>query len=483
MVEHGTLANHCRDMRRHYHLTPADRVLQFASLSFDPSLEQILTALMAGARLVLREGDALAAADFHRMVVERELSVVNIPPAYWHSWAQWAAESATEDEPTPHLRLVIVGGDAMSAETLSLWRRTPMRGARLLNAYGPTETTITATTFEVPQEGETAGLSRLPIGRPLANRKAYLLDANQQPVPVGVAGELYLGGAGLARGYLNRPELTAERFIGLRIGTLGLRIEEHSTGNGTQGGESAIRNPQSAIRVYKTGDLARYLPDGCIEFLGRRDHQVKIRGFRVELGEIEAALKLSPGVRTAAVQARTTPGDGNKRLVAFIAPDPLKDFDVAELRAFLKSKLPDYMTPSLFITLDELPMTPGGKIDRRALDLMEIAPQADMERYVAPRNSIEEEIAGIWGAVLGLQRVGVTDNFFELGGHSLLATQVIARVRDAFSTELPLRALFEAPTVEGMALLITERQAEAVDSATLERLLAEIEALSEEKSA
>lgn len=344
----------------------------------------------------------------------------------------------------------------MSAETLSIWRRTPMRGARLLNAYGPTETTITATTFEVPQEGETAGLSRLPIGRPLANRRAYLLDANQQPVPIGVAGELYLGGAGLARGYLNRPELTAERFVELEIA----------------GG-----------RVYRTGDLARYLPDGRIEFLGRRDHQVKIRGFRVELGEIEAALKLSPGVRAAAVQARTTPGDGNKRLVAFVAPDPAANFDAADVRAFLKSKLPDYMTPSLFITLEELPLTPGGKIDRRALDSMEIAPQADMERYVAPRNSVEEEIAGIWGAVLGLQRVGVTDNFFELGGHSLLATQVIARARDAFSTELPLRALFEAPTVEGMALLITERQADAVDSATLERLLAEIEALPEVESA
>lgn len=449
MVEHGRLANHCRDMRRHYRLTPADRVLQFASLSFDPSLEQILTALMAGARLVLREGDARPAADFHRMVAEQELSVVNIPPAYWHSWAQWAAEVGQEAGPTPHLRLVIVGGDAMSPETLSLWRGFQMNGARLLNAYGPTETTITATTFEVTQEVETVGLKPLPIGRPLANRKAYLLDANQQPVPIGVAGELYLGGAGLARGYLNQPELTAERFVELEIA----------------GG-----------RVYRTGDLARYLPDGCIEFLGRRDHQVKIRGFRVELGEIEAALSRVPGVRAAAAQARTSPGDGNKRLVAFIAPDSTGEFDAAEARAFLKSQLPDYMTPSLFITLDELPMTPGGKIDRRALDLMRVAPPR-VERYVAPRNSIEEEIAGVWGAALGLERVGVTDNFFELGGHSLLATQVIARVRDAFSTELPLRALFEAPTVEGMALLITQRQAEAVDSATLERLLAEIEAL------
>ena len=282
----------------------------------------------------------------------------------------------------------------------------------LYNQYGPTESHV-VTVFSLSElPGKWPALP--PIGRPIANTKIYLLDPYLQPVPVGVPGELHIGGDGLARGYHNRPELTAERFI---------------------------PNPFSeepGARIYKTGDLARYLPDGNIEFLGRIDHQVKIRGFRIELGEIEAVLGQHPAVTETVVLAREDK-QGNKRLVAYIVRYQGSTISTSELRNFLRQKLPDYMIPSAFVMLDSLPLTPNGKIDRKAL------PEPDSERpdledsYIAPRSPIEKVLAGIWCEVLGLNQVGVHDNFFELGGHSLLATQVISRLRNVFEVEIPLR--------------------------------------------
>jgi acyl carrier protein len=308
---------------------------------------------------------------------------------------------------------------------------------QVFNLYGPSEDT-TYSTFALVQRGASTPPA---IGRPVANTQIYLLDVQHQPVPVGVPGELYIGGNGLARGYFNRPELSAEKFI---------------------------PNPFSdkrGARLYATGDLARYLPDGNIEFLGRLDHQVKIRGFRIELGEIEAVLSQHPAVRETVVLARQDiPGD--KRLVAYVVLNQARqnggtetgENRPKELRNFLRGKLPDYMVPAAFVLLDALPLTPNGKVDRRALPRLEAAHGESETPFVAPRNPTEQALAAIWARVLGRERVGIHHNFFDLGGHSLLATEAIAAIRDACRVEVPLRHLFENPTIAGLAEAIEQAQ-------------------------
>jgi amino acid adenylation domain-containing protein len=453
MVTQQTLADHIRDAQRHYLIEASDRVLQFAAFTFDPSLEQTFTALTCGASLHLREGEALTAAEFNQQVAECGLTVMNIPPAYWQQWVQEWKQNERLAVPE-QLRLVIVGGDALKPETLREWQQTPLSRARLLNAYGPTETTVTATTFEVPPDFNIAAHYHTPIGRPLPNRRLYVLDRQLQPVPVGVPGELYIGGAGVARGYLNRPELTAEKFIEWAVGS----------GHGQ--------------RLYRTGDLVRWLADGNIEFLGRVDFQVKLRGFRIEPGEIEAALSAHPSVREAVVQAREAKS-GGKQLVAYVTTPQDSALTPAELSGFLKARLPDYMVPAAFVMLEAMPLTSGGKIDRRALPAPEAA--AVSPDYVAPRTPLEEEIARIWRRVLQTERVGIQDNFFEIGGHSLLATQIISQLREQFCVELPLRRLFEAPTIEGTARLIAAQQAAHASEDEMAALLAELESMSEEE--
>jgi acyl carrier protein len=297
-------------------------------------------------------------------------------------------------------------------------------GRRFFNLYGPTEATIWTTIAEC-----TDGSQRPPIGRPIANMQVYLLDRHLQPVPPGVPGELYIGGEGLARGYLNRPELTAERFI------------PHPF------------SQEPGARLYQTGDLARYRPDGMIEFLGRLDHQVKIRGYRVEPGEIEAVLTQHPAVQEAVVMARAdAPGDN--RLTAYVVAKRQPGPSSSDLRRFLQAKLPEYMLPAAFVPLDALPLTPNGKVDRRALPAPDRTRTTLEGACVAPRTPVEEGLAEIWGQVLGVEQVGIHDNFFELGGHSLLATQVIARLQAAFQVEVPLRRLLEAPTVADLATYV-----------------------------
>ncbi|MEN8218026.1 MAG: amino acid adenylation domain-containing protein [Pseudomonadota bacterium] len=404
MILHHSIADHCRVVQSYYQLVSSDRVLQFSSLNFDASLEQIFSTLITGARLILRGSQIWTIAEFSHQIVKNGITVVNIPPAYWQQWL-----NLPEFVLNNSLKLIIVGGDVMLPE----W--PPMNSIRLINAYGPTEATITTTTFEITSQfdGKT---HPIPIGRPLANKTVYILDTYNNPVPIGVRGELHIGGASLARGYLNRPELTAEKFI---------------------------KNPFSeGSRLYKTGDLARYLPDGNIEYLGRIDNQVKIRGFRIELGEIEAVLVQHPAVRENAVIVH------EKRLVAFFVPHQ-GQLNNNELRGFLKDRLPDYMIPSAFVPMEELPLTPNGKIDRHAL--LNQGYQLSENPFVAPRTPEEELLAGIWSSVLGVEKVGIHDNFFELGGHSLLATQIVSRLRDSFSVELPLRHLFESPTIAGLS--------------------------------
>ena len=295
---------------------------------------------------------------------------------------------------------------------------------KILNLYGPTETTVTSTTAKLLPK------KKVTIGYPLANTTCYILDSLLQPVPIGVRGELCIGGTGLARGYLNRPELTAEKFIPDPF------------------------SDDPAARLYKTGDLARFLSDGSIEFLGRIDHQVKIRGFRIELGEVGSVLHQHPAVKDVVVIAgEDTAGD--KRLEAYYVGVARKgDLKSEELREFLQQKLPDYMVPSVFVKLEQLPLDPNGKVDRQALPAPDKTGFDVQSSFVAPRTLAEEILAGIWCDVLGIERVGVYDNFFDLGGHSLLATRIVSRIRKEFQVEVPLRDLFENPTVKGLSQLI-----------------------------
>ena len=424
LVEHGALVQHCEECREFYGLTSEDRVLQFASLSFDAATEQILPPLLSGARVVLPEETVLTPRAFQQQLGELGLTVIDLPPSYAHQLAEgWV--NSVERVSTHQLRLVIIGGEAISAQTLKLWQQTPLNGVRLLNAYGPTETVITATSFEIPGHDPGQSLEKIPIGRPRGRRKIYLLDPWNRPVPVGVASELCIGGTLLARGYHNRPELTAEKFIADPFaGTVGARL-------------------------YRTGDLARYLPDGNIEFLGRLDHQVKIRSFRVELGEIEEVLNKHPGVQTSVVVAREdTPGDN--RLVAYVVSRN-GAISSSELGECLRRKLPGYMVPAAFIPLETLPLTPNGKVDRKALPKLGFEAGVDKSKFLAPSTATQIVLAKIWCEVLGLKQVGIQDNFFELGGHSLLAVSLSFRITSLLRVEVPLRWLLDLPTIEELA--------------------------------
>jgi hypothetical protein len=294
------------------------------------------------------------------------------------------------------------------------------KGEGLWNLWGPTETTIWSALFAVESAREP-----VPIGRPISNTELYVLDRHLRPTPLGVAGELHVGGDGLTRGYLNRRSLTAEKIV---------------------------PNPFSGrgVRLYRTGDLARYLPDGNLEFLGRIDHQVKVRGFRIELGEIETALNRHAGVAQSVVTVREDqPGD--RRLVAYVVGREGALPAASELRAKLSSALPDYMVPAAFVELERIPLTPNGKVDRRSLPAPGSERSEPEQEYVAPRTPTEEVLAGIWAEVLGLEKVGVHDDFFKIGGHSLLGTRLLGRVREAFAVDLQLHAVFEKPTVESLA--------------------------------
>jgi amino acid adenylation domain-containing protein len=430
LVSHGSIVNHCRDIARYYELVASDRILQFASLSFDLSLEQILPTLLVGATLVLQAPKVWPIAEFNHVLAKSGLTVLNLPTAYWQELTrEWA--DLPEVVPNHRPRLVIVGGDVMSPEALGRWQRTPLRAVRLINAYGPTEATITASAFEItPQLGPAKTFQNVPIGRPLTNREIYILDRYGNPVPIGVAGELYIGG-GLARGYLNRPELTAEKFIP----------------NWFSG--------ESGARLYKSGDLARYQADGNIEYLGRVDHQVKIRGFRVELEEIEAVLRAHPAVGEAVLVALEDPA-GERRLVAYLVAEREHPATTKDLRIYLKGKVPEYMVPADFVTLDALPMMPNGKVDRRALPAPDRTRPDSDKAFVAPRDALELQLTQLWEEVLGIRPVGIRDNFFELGGHSLAAVRLFALIERRLGKKLPLATVFQGATIEHLADILRD---------------------------
>ena len=437
-VAHRSIADHCLNIQGHYELTSRDNVLQFASLSFDLSLEQILPTLIAGATLVMMSTDIVDTAEIQNRIAKYKVTVVNIPTGYWQELTrEWADNTVLVPNIQP--RLFIVGGDELVPEFLDLWRRTPMNSVPLINAYGPTETTITATACAVAaRPPDRRAPRRIPIGRPLENRETYILNQRGNPVPVGVPGELYIGGTTVARGYLNRADLTAETFV---------------------------PNPfsgESGARLYRTGDRARYLADGNIEFLGRIDHQVKIRGYRVELGEIEAAVRQHPAVRETIVLALGNDA-GDKQLVVYLVAQPETSPTTAELRSFLKEKLPDYMIPAVFVPLQALPLLPNGKVDRGALPEPGQTRTEPGNGFVAPRNALELRLSTLWEEVLGIRPIGVTDNFFELGGHSLAAVRLFALIEKRFGKKVPLATVFQGPTVEHLAKVL-QRAAPAPSS-------------------
>ncbi|HEU4507795.1 MAG TPA: amino acid adenylation domain-containing protein [Pyrinomonadaceae bacterium] len=428
-VEHRSLVNQVTFVQAEFGLTPGDRMLQFASLSFDMSAEEIFPTLTTGATLVLRANEVLpTAATFLRTCGEQGITVLDLPTAYWN---ELALTASTDDwEAADPLRLVVLGGERAHPEAVRQFSARVGPKVVLKNGYGPTETTILATSATlVPREEGEPEHWEAPIGRPINNTTAYVLDQQLQLVPIGVAGELYLGGTGVARGYMNRPDLTAERF-----------------------GPDAYSGVPGA-RLYRTGDLARYRSDGQLEFLGRTDHQVKLRGYRIELEEIEAVLRGHDNVREAVVIA----SDNGRGLVAYVVRSNTAT-DVTDLRSYLRGKLPDYMVPAAIVLLESMPMTASGKVDRKALPLPESGTDP-----ILPRDVLELELTRIWEDVLGRSPIGPKDNFFDLGGHSLLAVRLIDQIERLVEQKIPLSILFHGATVEQLAATLRQRGEKAIE--------------------
>ncbi|HEY8414048.1 MAG TPA: amino acid adenylation domain-containing protein, partial [Pyrinomonadaceae bacterium] len=445
-VGHQGLVNYTEFILRRLHV---DEPLHFATVSTitaDLGNTCIFPALVSGGCLHLISYDvAMERMLFSEYVARHPIDVLKIVPS--HLNALLAAEADGDILPK---RYLILGGEALSWELVDrIYQTNPT--CELINHYGPTETTVGSLTFTVKPHDISSHSLTVPIGQPIANTRVYILDRHLNLMPTGVPGELFIGGAGLGWGYLNQPMETAARFVPDPF------------------------SDEPGARLYRTGDMARHVADGNVEFLGRMDHQVKVRGFRVELGEIEVVLLKHREIRQAVVitEAGTTE---NQRLLAYVVTSGSKPPSIDELRNFAGQHLPDYMIPSTFVFLKTLPLTANGKIDRAALPAPDEA-RPDLERlFVGPRNAVEKELADIWAELLKLDQVGVHDNFFELGGHSLLATQVVSRIRKALNCELPLRSLFESPTIAQLAENI-----EGSTASDTERLLAEIENLSDEE--
>lgn len=434
MIEHRSLINAYQAWEDAYQLkSQATTHLQMANFAFDVFTGDLVRALCSGGKLVLCPKETLLDPKaLYALMQQQQVDCAEFVPAVLRNLIEYLEQT---QQTLDFLNLLICGSDRWSVKEYQTFKQFCGVQTRLINSFGLTEATIDSSWFgdsdiTLPSE------QLVPIGKPFANTQLYILDAHLNPVPVGVKGELYIGGRGLARGYLNRPELSAERFI-------------HD-----------LFSNKSGARLYQTGDLARFLPDGNIEFLDRLDYQVKIRGVRIELGEIEAALEQHPAVVQTIVLAREDAG-GNPRLVAYVVlnssiSEQDQNNSIQEFRDYLSQSLTDCMIPSAVVILDEFPLTPNGKIDRRALTLPATVELGLEHQFVAPQTLAEEVIAKLWQEILGIERIGIHDNFFALGGHSLLVTRVISRLRQDFQVELPLRCLFESPTVEGLVNELTK---------------------------
>jgi amino acid adenylation domain-containing protein len=429
MIEHRGVSNLTHYLIGLFGIEPNSRVLQFAAFGFDASVTEIFPTFTVGAPLYLASQKKLySAEDLINLLRDQKISIVTLPPSLL---------AVLPEENLPALKTLISAGEQCSWDIVSRWAT----GRRFINGYGPTETTVAASYYLVNQNKSNAAKS-VPIGRPISNTMIYLLDKNLHPVPVGVPGELHVGGVGLARGYLNRPELTAEKFIPDPF------------------------NPKPGARLYKTGDMARYLSDGNLEFLGRIDTQVKVRGFRIELGEIETVLKQYPGVRDVVCLVREDSADV-KRLVAYLVVKVKSNLETIELRNFLKSKLPGYMIPSTFVFMDGFPLTPNGKVDRQGLPAPDkVRPQIE-ESYVAPRSQTEKILADVWARILNVEQVGINDNFFDLGGHSLLMAQVHRKLQEIIGDNISMITLFQYPTISSLCGYLNR---EAIQQTSFEQI-------------
>jgi amino acid adenylation domain-containing protein len=436
MIEHEGLVNLTLAQIDAYKVLPESRFLQTFSLGFDASIAQVTRPLCAGGTLQLAAQQSLIPGpEMIQLLLETKVSHLNLPPSLLRQ---------LPTEKLPDVKVVIVGGEECSADLVTRWAH----GRRFFNAYGPTEATVGSTIYECTANGQSP-----PIGRPIANKQVYVLDSYLQPVPIGVSGELYIGGIGLARGYWDRPGLTAESFV---------------------------PNPFSShpgARMYRTGDLAKFLPNGNIRFLGRMDQQVKIRGFRVELEGIETTLTQHPAVQQAVLAVgEDTPGD--QRLTAYFVPSQGAGPAHEDLRHFLQERLPDYMVPSAYVLLDGLPLTANGKLDRNALPPPDWSRSATAHNYVPPRKPIEKVLAEIWTEVLGVEQVGIYDSFFDLGGHSLRATQIISRIEAALRANVPLSSFLRAPTVAQLAQVILAHEPRAGQTEKVAEMLQSIKSMS-----
>ncbi|MBC1236261.1 non-ribosomal peptide synthetase [Nostoc sp. 2RC] len=436
IIAHQALVNHSLAVAKIYQLRSNDKVLQFASISFDVAAEELFPSWLCGSTVVIRPDWVLSFSNFQQFLESEKITVLNLPTAYWH---QWVSELSNSNIALPpKLRLVIVGTEQAQREKLALWQQQVGTKVRWLNAYGPTEATIGATIYEPVDVPENFQIASVPIGRPIDNTQIYILDKHLNPTPIGIPGELYISGLGLARGYLNRPDLTAEKFIPNPFNNSKFKIQNSKFN-----------------RLYKTGDLARYLQNGNIEYLGRIDNQVKIRGYRIELEEIEIALTQHPNVQETVVithlnDARDT------QLIAYVVPNNKQQPTAKELRIFLKQQLPDYMIPSAFMLIENLPQMPNGKVDRQKLLALEFKQPSLEKDFVAPRDDLELQLTQIWEEVLGISPIGVTDNFFELGGHSLLAVRLMAKIEKLFGCRLSLFQLFQEATIEKLKTLLSQ---------------------------
>jgi aspartate racemase len=424
-ITHQSLTNFLQSMLIDPGLKSEDILLAVTSISFDIAALELYLPLLIGAKLVIASTEVAAdGQQLLKAIDHNQVTVMQATPATWQMLLQAGWNSSTAN-----VKKILCGGEALSKE---LARELLSKSDSVWNLYGPTETTIWSTIYYLEALPNHPG-SSITIGRPIANTKIYILDSHLKALPIGVPGELYIGGTGLARGYLNRPKLTREKFIPNPF--------EKSKDN----------------RLYKTGDLARYRSDGTIEFIGRIDNQVKIRGFRIELGELEMAIAQHPNIEQTVVIAREdNPGD--KQLVAYIVPHPEQALTTDELCRFLKQKLPDYMLPRAFVFLDTLPLTPNGKIDRRALPVPDNRRQEPEKTFIAPRDELELKLAHIWEKILDIQPIGMKDNFFNLGGYSLLAVRLFSQIEKELRHNIPLATLFQAPTIEQLASVIRKKE-------------------------
>ncbi|MBM0743313.1 amino acid adenylation domain-containing protein [Phormidium sp. CLA17] len=430
MVPHRGVVNHSRAITRAFEISDRDRVLQFSSMSFDVTVEQLYPALVSGATVILRSEDVLSSTrHFLQFVEQQNITVLLLPVAFWHEWVNGMA--LLKRSVPASIRLVAVGGEKPSRSIYAQWRKLVGDYPRWLNGYGPTETTVTATLYDPIAAHYDPSQGDIPIGKAITNAEVHILNGNLESVPQGECGELYIGGLGVARGYLNLPDQTAERFISNPFST----------------------DPQS--RLYKTGDRVRCSPDGNLEFLGRYDFQVKVRGFRIELSEIEVQLEQFAPIQQAIVLAQDD-HTGNSRLVAYLKLHPSQKFNPDELRSFLQQKLPDYMIPTAFVKMETFPTTVNGKVNRQALPAPQSIEIAEDRAIVAPTTATEAQLVQIWEEVLGINGVGITDNFFELGGHSLLVAQLSNQIFQAFGVDLPLSILLQAPTIAQLAAVLSE---------------------------